>query len=87
MERPLEGEVASVAGAPRGAGRRTAVALGEAGATMYCTGRTTRQRPSEYGRRETIEETAQLVTEAGGAGIAMPVDPLGLCGLVSLCPS
>jgi NAD(P)-dependent dehydrogenase (short-subunit alcohol dehydrogenase family) len=52
------------------------VALGEAGATVYCTGRSTRQRRSEYDRPETIEETAELVTAAGGVGIAVPVDHL-----------
>jgi NAD(P)-dependent dehydrogenase (short-subunit alcohol dehydrogenase family) len=73
---PLEGKVALVAGATRGAGRGTAVALGEAGATVYCTGRSTRERRSEYGRPETIEETAELVTAAGGVGIAVAVDHL-----------
>jgi NAD(P)-dependent dehydrogenase (short-subunit alcohol dehydrogenase family) len=76
MARPLDGKVALVAGATRGAGRGTAVALGEAGATVYCTGRTTRERRSEYDRPETIEETAELVTEAGGVGIAVAVDHL-----------
>ena len=52
------------------------MALGEAGATVYCTGRTTRDRRSEYDRPETIEETADLVTDAGGMGIAVPVDHL-----------
>ena len=70
------GKVALVAGATRGAGRGTAVALGEAGATVYCTGRTTRERRSEYGRPETIEETAEHVTAAGGEGIAVAVDHL-----------
>ena len=68
--------MALVAGATRGAGRGTAVALGEAGATVYCTGRTTREQRSEYDRPETIEETAELVTVAGGAGIAVQVDHL-----------
>jgi NAD(P)-dependent dehydrogenase (short-subunit alcohol dehydrogenase family) len=72
----LTGKVALVAGATRGAGRGTAVALGEAGATVYCTGRTTRERRSEYDRPETIEETAELVTAAGGRGIAVAVDHL-----------
>jgi NAD(P)-dependent dehydrogenase (short-subunit alcohol dehydrogenase family) len=72
----LTGKVALVAGATRGAGRGTAVALGEAGATVYCTGRSTRERRSEYDRPETIEETAELVTEAGGLGIAGAVDHL-----------
>jgi NAD(P)-dependent dehydrogenase (short-subunit alcohol dehydrogenase family) len=74
--KPLEGKIALVAGATRGAGRGTAVALGEAGATVYCTGRTTRERRSEYDRPETIEETAELVTAAGGTGIAVAVDHL-----------
>jgi NAD(P)-dependent dehydrogenase (short-subunit alcohol dehydrogenase family) len=73
---PLTGKVALVAGATRGAGRGTAVSLGEAGATVYCTGRTTGERRSEYDRPETIEETAELVTAAGGKGIAMAVDHL-----------
>jgi NAD(P)-dependent dehydrogenase (short-subunit alcohol dehydrogenase family) len=76
MTADLDGKVALVAGATRGAGRGTAVALGEAGATVYCTGRTTRERRSEYDRPETIEETAELVTEAGGEGIAVAVDHL-----------
>jgi NAD(P)-dependent dehydrogenase (short-subunit alcohol dehydrogenase family) len=54
----------------------TAVELGAAGATVYPTGRTTRQRRSEYGRPETIEETAELVSQAGGDGIAVRVDHL-----------
>jgi NAD(P)-dependent dehydrogenase (short-subunit alcohol dehydrogenase family) len=72
----LTGKVALVAGATRGAGRGTAVALGEAGATVYCSGRTTRARRSEYDRPETIEETAELVDAAGGEGIAVEVDHL-----------
>jgi NAD(P)-dependent dehydrogenase (short-subunit alcohol dehydrogenase family) len=76
MTNDLDGKVALVAGATRGAGRGIAVALGEAGATVYCTGRTTRERRSEYDRPETIEETAELVTEAGGEGIAVAVDHL-----------
>ena len=73
---PLSGKVALVAGATRGAGRGTAVALGEAGATVYCTGRSTREHRSEYDRPETIEETAALVDGAGGTGIAVEVDHL-----------
>jgi NAD(P)-dependent dehydrogenase (short-subunit alcohol dehydrogenase family) len=76
MTKPLEGRVALVAGATRGGGRGIATALGEAGATVYCTGRTTRERRSEVGRAETIEETAELVTEAGGEGIPVAVDHL-----------
>ncbi len=76
MSGPLEGKFALVAGATRGAGRGISIALGEAGATVYCTGRTTRERCSEYDRPETIEETGELVTEAGGTGIAVAVDHL-----------
>ena len=73
----LEGKVALVAGATRGAGRGIAVELGAAGATVYVTGRTTRDRQSEYRRTtETIEETAELVSAAGGKGIAVRVDHL-----------
>jgi NAD(P)-dependent dehydrogenase (short-subunit alcohol dehydrogenase family) len=76
MSGSLNGKVALVAGATRGAGRGTAIALGEAGATVYCTGRTTRKRRSEYDRPETIEETAELVDAHGGEGIAVEVDHL-----------
>ncbi len=72
----LRGRVALVAGATRGAGRGIAAALGEAGATVICTGRTTRARRSEYNRVETIEETADLVTRLGGTGIAVALDHL-----------
>ncbi|MCK1796270.1 SDR family oxidoreductase [Streptomyces sp. XM4193] len=73
----LTGRIALVAGATRGAGRAIAVELGRAGATVYVTGRTTRTRVSEVGRAtETIEETAELVTAAGGTGIAVPTDHL-----------
>jgi NAD(P)-dependent dehydrogenase (short-subunit alcohol dehydrogenase family) len=74
--RPLAGAVALVAGATRGAGRGIAVELGAAGATVYVTGRTTRERRSEYDRPETIEETAALASAAGGEGIAVPTDHL-----------
>jgi NAD(P)-dependent dehydrogenase (short-subunit alcohol dehydrogenase family) len=65
-----------VAGATRGAGRGIATALGEAGATVYCTGRSTGDHRSEYDRPETIEETAELVGAAGGIGVAVAVDHL-----------
>src|ERR1051325_5773779 len=76
----LRGRVAVVAGATRGAGHGIAAALGEAGATVVCTGRTTRaagSSNSDYDRpRETIEDTAELVTSLGGTGIAKAVDHL-----------
>ena len=74
----LRGRVAVVAGATRGAGRGIAAALGEAGATVICTGRTSsvRKLKSDYDRSETIEETAELVTQLGGTGISIPMDHL-----------
>ncbi len=77
-QKSLSGKIALVAGATRGAGRGIAIALGEAGATVYCTGRSSRKhasrKPPTPGRPETIEETAELVTAAGGNGIAIKVD-------------
>jgi NAD(P)-dependent dehydrogenase (short-subunit alcohol dehydrogenase family) len=70
----LAGQVAVVAGATRGAGRGIARALGEAGATVYCTGRSISGRPSPYGRTETIDETAAMIAAAGGTAIAVRVD-------------
>ncbi|WP_329116214.1 SDR family oxidoreductase [Streptomyces sp. NBC_01465] len=76
-QHPLQGKIALVAGATRGAGRAMAVELGRAGATVYATGRTTRAKASEVGRTtETIEETAELIDAAGGTGIAVPTDHL-----------
>ena len=72
----LSGKVALVAGATRGAGRGIAVQLGACGATVYCTGRTTRSQRSEMNRPETIDETAALVDAAGARGIAVQVDHL-----------
>lgn len=72
--RPLAGKVAVVAGATRGAGRGIARALGEAGALVYCTGRSVPGEPSPYGRPETIDETAELITAGGGNAIAVRVD-------------
>jgi NAD(P)-dependent dehydrogenase (short-subunit alcohol dehydrogenase family) len=83
-ERSLSGGIALVAGATRGAGRGTAVALGEAGATVYCSGRSTRERRSEIDRPETIEETAELVSEAGGEGIPVAVDHLDSAQVAAL---
>ncbi|WP_020134748.1 SDR family oxidoreductase [Streptomyces sp. 351MFTsu5.1] len=76
MPQPLKDKVALVAGATRGAGRGIAVELGAAGATVYVTGRSTRAGRSEYDRPETLEDTADLVTAAGGQGIAVPTDHL-----------
>ena len=73
-DRPLEDAVAVVAGATRGAGRGIARALGEAGAFVYCTGRSTRGNPSPYGRPETIDETAEMIASAGGRAVAVRVD-------------
>ena len=76
MKKMLEGKVALVAGATRGAGRGIAVELGAAGATVYCTGRSTANHRSEMNRPETIEETAALIEQRGGRGIAVPADHL-----------
>nr|WP_141617253.1 SDR family oxidoreductase [Myxococcus sp. AB036A] len=76
MKDSLKGRVALVAGGTRGAGRGIAVQLGAAGATVYVTGRTTRAQRSEQNRPETIEETAEQVTAAGGLGIAVQTDHL-----------
>ncbi|MBH0121239.1 SDR family oxidoreductase [Rhodococcus sp. HM1] len=79
MSAPLHGKIAVVAGATRGAGRGIAAGLGEAGATVICTGRSSRthgRETSDYDRPETIEETAELVTALGGTGVAIQVDHL-----------
>lgn len=72
----LEGKVALVAGATRGAGRGIARELGAAGAIVYCTGRSTMQHRSEMNRPETIEETAELIERDGGRAIPVQVDHL-----------
>jgi NAD(P)-dependent dehydrogenase (short-subunit alcohol dehydrogenase family) len=72
--KPLEGKIAVVAGATRGAGRGIATALGEAGATVYCTGRSVKGSPGMKGRPETVHETAEIVTARGGRGIAVRCD-------------
>lgn len=70
----LKGKIALVAGATRGCGRGIAIELGAMGATVYCTGRSVRGNRSDLNRPETLEETAELVTQAGGQGIAVRVD-------------
>ncbi len=74
MAKPLEGQVALVAGATRGAGRGIAVELGKAGAVVYCTGRSSRGGPSPSGRPEVIQETAELIEASGGTAHAVRVD-------------
>jgi NAD(P)-dependent dehydrogenase (short-subunit alcohol dehydrogenase family) len=72
--RALKRSVAVVAGAMRGAGRGIACMLGEAGATIYCTGRSVRGKPSTPGRLETIDETAEMVAARGGIAIPVQMD-------------
>src|SRR5918997_6337145 len=72
--KPLAGQVAVVAGATRGAGRGIARGLAEAGALVYCTGRSVTGQPSPYGRPETIDETVAMIEADGGAAVAVPVD-------------
>ncbi|MEV7028253.1 SDR family oxidoreductase, partial [Kitasatospora sp. NPDC093558] len=72
--RPLAGRVALVAGGTRGGGRGIAVELGGAGATVYVTGRSTTGTRSDLDRPETIEETAERITAAGGLGIPVRTD-------------
>jgi len=74
MSKPLTGKIAVVAGATRGAGRGIATALGEAGATVYCTGRSVAGNPGMKNRPETIDQTAEIVTERGGRGVAVRAD-------------
>src|SRR5277367_7162499 len=73
-DKPLAVAVAVVAGATRGAGRGIARALGEAGATVYCTGRSVRGNRSSYNRPETVTETAEMISAAGGSAVALRVD-------------
>jgi NAD(P)-dependent dehydrogenase (short-subunit alcohol dehydrogenase family) len=87
--KPLEGKVTLVAGATRGAGRGIARMLGEAGATVYCTGRSSQTMPNSSGhhyagRPETIEETAAMVDAAGGVGIPVRTDHNDLDEVASL---
>jgi NAD(P)-dependent dehydrogenase (short-subunit alcohol dehydrogenase family) len=88
-DQPLAGHVALVAGATRGAGRGIACMLGEAGATVYCSGRSTREHPPIdgvfAGRRETIDETADMVRARGGTGIAVRTDHLDERQVAALC--
>jgi NAD(P)-dependent dehydrogenase (short-subunit alcohol dehydrogenase family) len=86
MTNPLRGRIAVVAGATRGAGRGIAAALGEAGATVLCSGRSSRTRSlkSDYDRPETIEETAELVTSLGGEGVPFVVDHLDVAQVARL---
>src|SRR5438034_11401894 len=70
----MDDKIAVVAGATRGAGRGIARALSEAGALVYCTGRSVRGNPSPYRRPETIEETAEMIAQAGGRAVAVRVD-------------
>src|SRR5436309_4880132 len=72
--RPLEGKITVVAGATRGAGRGIACSLGEAGATVYCTGRSVRGKPATDNRPKTIEETAEMGTTRGSIGIHAQTD-------------
>ena len=86
--KPLAGSVALVAGATRGAGRGIACMLGEAGATVYCSGRSTREHPPTgvyAGRSETIDDTADMVTARGGTGIAVRTDHLDEAQVADLC--
>src|ERR1044072_4659373 len=86
--KPLRDRIAVVAGATRGAGRGIACMLGEAGATVYCTGRNSRARPNTEvifaGRPETMEETAEMVTARGGHGIPARTDHLDEAQVESL---
>jgi NAD(P)-dependent dehydrogenase (short-subunit alcohol dehydrogenase family) len=82
---PLQGRIALVAGATRGAGRGIALELAAAGATVYATGRSTRGRPSEYGRAETIEETAELAAGLPGRVVPAVVDHLDPAQVEELC--
>src|SRR5438067_10001046 len=74
VARPLAGHIAVVAGATRGAGRGIARALGEAGAIVFCTGRSVRGNASPYNRPETIDETAEMISVAGGSAVPVQVD-------------
>ncbi|WP_030758956.1 MULTISPECIES: SDR family oxidoreductase [unclassified Streptomyces] len=72
--RQLAGRIALVAGGTRGGGRGIAIELGAAGATVYVTGRSSGTQRSDLDRPETIEETAERITAAGGLGIPVRTD-------------
>lgn len=80
----LGGRVALVAGATRGAGRAIAVELGRAGAIVYCSGRSTRQTPSDYDRSETVEETVDMITAGGGTAHVAVTDHLDIAAVRAL---
>lgn len=84
FETDLAGRIALVTGATRGAGRAIAVELGRAGAIVYCTGRSTRDHASDYGRPETIEETAEMIHSVGGTAHAVPTDHLDVAAVRAL---
>src|SRR6478609_499162 len=85
VDRPLQGRVALVAGATRGAGRAIAVELCRAGAFVYATGRSSRSTgPSDMDRPETIEETGELMEATGGEGVALRVDHLDVAAVEGL---
>jgi len=73
-KKPLDGKVALVTGASRGVGKGIALALGEAGATVYITGRTVKEGQNARALPGTIHQTATEVTERGGKGVAIPCD-------------
>jgi NAD(P)-dependent dehydrogenase (short-subunit alcohol dehydrogenase family) len=85
MAKKLEGKIAIVAGATRGAGRGIARMLGEAGATVICSGRSTRGDSSPIDRPETIDETAEMIEHAGGVAIPIRTDHANVADVEALC--